>query len=157
MKKSFLILSLFSVLLFGGSCIKGDENCQPKSIASETAAMQALATNQGMTASTHSSGILYQVINPGSGFTPTSTSRIFVKYTGKLADGSIFDAQTDHTLTGWVLGGLIAGWQIGIPLIQKGGTIKLVVPSSMAYGCSSIGNVRSNSILYFEIELVDVQ
>jgi len=157
MKKTFLFLSITCMLLLGGSCIKGDENCQPKSIASETAAMQAFATSQGMTPTTHASGLLYQIINPGSGFTASPTSRIYVKYTGKLEDGSVFDSQSNHALTGWVLGTLIAGWQVGVPLIQKGGTIKLIVPSSMAYGCASAGTIRSNSILYFEIELVDVQ
>jgi FKBP-type peptidyl-prolyl cis-trans isomerase len=157
MKKSILILAVVGLLVGGNSCIKGDENCQPQTVASETGAMQALATSQGMTATTHSSGLLYQVMNPGSGVTPSTSSKIFIKYTAKLANGTIFDSQTNSTLTGWVLGSLIPGWQIGVPLIQKGGTIKLVIPSSLAYGCAAVGNIPSSSILYFEIELVDVQ
>jgi FKBP-type peptidyl-prolyl cis-trans isomerases 1 len=157
MKKSLLIFLCSSLLLVGGSCIKGDENCQPKTIASETGAMQALATNQGMVATTHSSGLLYEIVNPGAGMTAGSTSRIYIRYTAKLPDGTIFETQTNHTLTGWVLSGLIHGWQIAVPLIQEGGRIKIVVPSSMAYGCASVGNIPSNSILYFDIELVDVQ
>jgi len=51
---------------------------------------------------------------------------------------------------------LIAGWQIGLPLIHKGGEIKLIVPSSLAYGCGN-GPLPANSILYFDIHLVDVQ
>ena len=60
------------------------------------------------------------------------------------------------TQTGWTLGSLIPGWQIGLPLIQKGGEIKLIVPSSLAYGCGS-GPLPPNSVLYFDIHLVDVQ
>jgi FKBP-type peptidyl-prolyl cis-trans isomerase FkpA len=157
MKNSFLILALSGLLLLSGSCIKGDENCFPKTIASETAEMQALATSQGMNYSTHSSGILFEVTNPGTGMAASLTSKIFIRYTGKLPDGSVFDSQTDHTLTGWVLGGLIQGWQIAVPLINEGGSIKIVLPSSLAYGCASVGTIRSNSILYFEIQLVDVQ
>ncbi len=157
MKNSFLFLALSGVLLLNGSCIKGDESCFPKTVASETAAMQALATSQGMTFSTHSTGILYEVTNSGTGITPSLSSKIFIRYTGKLADGTVFDSQTDHTLTGWVLGGLIQGWQIAIPLINEGGSIKIVIPSSLAYGCAAVGTIRSSSILYFEIQLVDVQ
>jgi len=72
-----------------------------------------------------------------------------------LLDGTTFDQQTDASKTGWPLGSLIAGWQIGLPLIQKGGKIKLIVPSSLAYGCG--GNLPANSILYFDVHLVDVQ
>jgi FKBP-type peptidyl-prolyl cis-trans isomerase FkpA len=73
-----------------------------------------------------------------------------------LLDGRVFDQQADATKTGWVLGSLIAGWQIGLPLIQKGGEIKLIIPSSLGYGCDN-GALPPNSILYFDIHLVDVQ
>ena len=153
----FLIPVLSILVISGLSCIKGDENCAPKTIASETAQMQAYASAQGMTASTHSSGIVYQVLNSGAGVTASPTSKIFIRYTGKTLNGNVFDSQTDHTRTGWTLGGLIQGFQIGIPLIQEGGSIKMIIPSSLAYGCQSLMNIPSNSILYFEIELVDVQ
>jgi FKBP-type peptidyl-prolyl cis-trans isomerase FkpA len=158
MKKPVLFLFVATVLLTGAGCIKGDENCQPKTVASETAAMQALATSQGMTTyTTHSTGMLYQILTSGTGLTPTGTSKVFVRYTGKLKDGTVFDSQTDETKTGWILGSLIQSWQIGLPLINEGGKIRIVSPSTLAYGCSSIGTIPSSAILYFEIELVDVQ
>jgi FKBP-type peptidyl-prolyl cis-trans isomerase len=119
--------------------------------------MEALATSQGMTYSQHSSGILFEVINPGAGMTADLQSKIFVRYTGKLKDGTLIDQVTDHTQTGWILGGMIAGWQLAVPLIQEGGRIKVVIPSSLAYGCEYRGTIPSHSILYFDIELVDVQ
>jgi FKBP-type peptidyl-prolyl cis-trans isomerase FkpA len=106
---------------------------------------------------THSTGLLVQVINPGTGATPVGTSKIFIKYTGKLKDGTVFDEQQNHTLTGWVLNSLIQAWQIGIPLINEGGHIRIVSPSSLGYACTAVGNIPSSSILYFDIELVDVQ
>lgn len=155
-KNAFVILSSF--LFFGIGCrIDGDDNCVTKTVASEQAKMEALATSQGMTWIQHSSGLLFEVINPGAGMTASSTSKIFVRYTGKLADGTVFDSLTDHTQSGWILGTMIAGWQLGIPLIQEGGRIKLVIPSSLAYGCGYRGTIPSNAILYFDIELVDVQ
>jgi FKBP-type peptidyl-prolyl cis-trans isomerase FkpA len=72
-----------------------------------------------------------------------------------LLDGRVFDQQT-NAIKPAGLGTLIAGWQIGLPLIQKGGEIKLIVPSSLAYGCGN-GPLPANSILYFDIHLVDVQ
>lgn len=118
--------------------------------------MIAYASAEGINTTRHSSGLYYEIISPGNGAVPSANSKVFVTYTGKLLDGRTFDQQTDAAKTGWTLGSLIPGWQIGLPLIQKGGHIKLIVPSSLAYGCSS-GALPPNSVLYFDIQLVDVQ
>ncbi|MCX6316986.1 MAG: FKBP-type peptidyl-prolyl cis-trans isomerase [Bacteroidetes bacterium] len=157
MKKLSLILFI-GVLLTGGiSCIK-DTGCQNKSIDSERAAILDYASANGIIATAHSTGLYYQITNPGSGTTPSINSKVFVTYTGKLLNGTQFDAGTTPvTGGGWALSGLISGWQIGLPLIQKGGSIKLIIPSSMAYGCQGAGTIPANSILFFDITLNDVQ
>lgn len=157
MKKFTLFLSFVIALTGGIGCIK-DTGCQNKSVDSERAAMQSYATTNGITATAHSSGVYYQITNPGSGAVPNSNSRVFVTYTGKLLNGTQFDAGTTPvTGGGWLLSGLISGWQIGLPLIQKGGSIKLIIPSSLAYGCQGAGTIPANSILFFDITLNDVQ
>lgn len=98
----------------------------------------------------------YQIMSPGSGPTPTATSKVYVTYTGKRMDNVIFDQSASPVA--FNLGGLIEGWQIGLSLIKKGGQIRLIVPSAMAYGCT--GNqpvIAPNSVLYFDINLIDVQ
>ena len=155
MKTRFLATLLLGIAISTGSCLK-DDTCQDKTIQTEAGTIQAYATANGINATAHSSGIYYEIITAGSG-APTNASKVFVRYTGKLLDGTIFDQVTDHTLTGWVLGGLIPGWQIGIPLIGEGGHIKLIIPSSLAYGCRGNGPIPGNSILFFEIQLIDVQ
>ena len=155
MKKIFFISLIGSVILSTG-CLKSSE-CKPKSVQSEEGAMTAYATTNGLTTTRHSSGIYYQIINPGSGVTPSINSRIFVTYTGKLLDGTIFDQQSNSSQTGFYLSQVIPGWQISLPLIQKGGQIKFIVPSSLGYGCTAQGPIPANSILYFDVTLVDVQ
>lgn len=139
------------------SCLKSksSQSCTPATVASEEPTILAYAANNGIFATRHTSGLYYEIISQGSGATPSGTSKIFVTYTGKLLDGRVFDSQTDPSKTGWVLNSLIEGWQIGLPLIQKGGEIKLIVPSSLGYGCSNA--LPPNSILYFDVTLVDVQ
>jgi FKBP-type peptidyl-prolyl cis-trans isomerase FkpA len=154
----YLVLPLFLlVVAFSGlNCVKST-SCTPKSVASEAAQIQSYATASGITATAHSSGLYYEITNPGTGATASATSTIFITYTGKFLDGTIFDQQTNYTATGWPLNQLIEGWRVGVPLIKKGGSIKLIVPSAMAYGCTGRGSVPANAILYFEISLVDVQ
>ena len=151
----FLTLSVFVFC----ECNKKDQGgtCTPKTVQSEQADILAYASANSMNVTAHSSGIYYQVVNPGAGAVPNPASRVYVKYTGKLLNGTVFDSQANSAATGWVLSSLIPGWQIGIPLIQKGGHIKLIIPSSLCYGCNGSGPIPANSVLYFDIELTDVQ
>ena len=58
----------------------------------------------------------------------------------------------------FALNRLIVGWQIGVPLIKKGGSIRLIVPSGLAYGSSSPGlGIPKNAVLDFTIDLIDVK
>ncbi len=156
MKKN-VALFCFGIMLLWGACVKSNTGCTPQDPSVEKPAMIAFCASNGITYTEHSSGILYQVVNPGTGTVPTLTSRIFITYTGKRMDGSIFDSQSTPASVGWPLNELIEGWQIGIPLIKKGGTIKMVIPSALAYGCNGKGPIAANSPLYFEVTLVDVQ
>lgn len=155
MKKIVLFLSLVIVLFAGDSCVK-DAVCIDKTVQSEQAEIVSYAAANGINATAHSSGLFYQITNAGSGPSPMSGSKVFIKYTGKLLNGTIFDNQSAAPVS-YGLNGMILGFQIGLPLIQKNGTIKLIIPSSLAYGCKGFGTVPGNSILYFEVELTDVQ
>lgn len=153
----YLFLSvLMGLFLFSGSgCLK-DNSCNPKSVDSERATMASFATANGLTVTEHSSGLQYQIISAGAGATATLSSTVSVRYTGKLMDGTIFDSATGTPVT-FPLSQVIPGWQLAVPLIQEGGLIRILVPSSLAYGCTGVGTIPGDAVLYFEIQLVDVQ
>jgi FKBP-type peptidyl-prolyl cis-trans isomerase FkpA len=155
MKKIFLFFASIVILAGGIGCIK-DTTCKNKSVDSERAQMEAYATANGIAATSHSSGVYYEITNPGNSIKPSLSSTIFVNYVGKRMDGTQFDAGTTPA-GGWVLSGLIQGWHIGLPLIGEGGSIKLIIPSSLAYGCEGVGPIAGNSVLFFDITLTDVQ
>jgi FKBP-type peptidyl-prolyl cis-trans isomerase len=154
--KKFRLLLAVLPFTFVSSCLK-DKSCSTKSADSEIPQIQAFAANNGITTTAHSSGLHYQILNQGSGSSATPNSKIVITYTGKLMNGHVFDEELTPNAEAWTLSGLIQGWIIGIPLIQEGGHIKLIVPSSMAYGCSGYGSIPGNTILFFDINLVDVQ
>lgn len=129
----------------------------PVSPQAEEKQMQDYATASGINATKHPSGMYYQIITQGNGVSPTPNSKVFINYSGKLLNGTEFDKSNDPSQTGWTLGQLIEGWIIGLPLIKEGGKIKLIIPSSLAYGCNGSRTIPANSVLYFDIELVDVQ
>ena len=153
----FIPVVLMMAIVFSG-CTKEKKACSPKSPASEVSQMQAYAAANGINATAHSSGLYYEIIDPGSGPVANSSSKIVITYTGKFMNGDTFDEMlTPNTQQPWNLTGLIEGWIIGIPLIQEGGHIKLLVPSSLAYGCDQYYSIPGNSVLFFDIHLVDVQ
>lgn len=152
--KYFLIVCLF---IISTACIKNDQGCKNVTPESEEPQMQTYVAANNIAATRHNSGIYYQIINPGTGATPTLTSTVYITYTGKLLNGAVFDQLTDPSKSGWELRGLIEGWQIGLPLIKKGGKIKLIIPSSLAYGCNGRGSIPPNAVLYFDIDIIDVQ
>jgi FKBP-type peptidyl-prolyl cis-trans isomerase FkpA len=155
LRSSILSFALILILFACPNCAK-NKSCTPTTPASEYAQMQAYCTANGITPTVHSSGLFYQIINPGAGTSVSANSIIYITYTGKLMDGTVFDSQSSSAATGWALNQLIEGWKVGIPLIQKGGHIQLVVPSSMAYDCTGRGIIPGNSVLFFDITLVNV-
>ncbi len=157
--KTFSLIFIVCTAFFLSGCLKNStpSTCTPTPVASEEPTIISFAANNGINATKHSSGLYYEIDSLGTGAIPTATSIVYVTYTAKLLNGAVVDQQTNAALTGWTLGGLIPGWQIGLELIKKGGSIKLIVPSSLAYGCQPNGPIPANSILYFEVHLVDVQ
>jgi FKBP-type peptidyl-prolyl cis-trans isomerase FkpA len=164
MKNNVWFLSVLVILGFAAitSCQKGPSTgyttCTDLSAGADSAVLLNYAAGNGITPVKDTSGLYYQIISQGSGTAPNINSTIFVTYTGKLMSGAIFDSTTNSAKTGFIVNQLIAGWQIGLPKIQTGGRIKLLIPSHLGYGClGSLPIVASNSPLYFDITLVAVQ
>ena len=115
-------------------------------------------------------GVEVDTLAEGTGPTPTKEDVIFVRYTGKLADGTVFDRSQDVPLP---IGGLlpkgsplplsriIPGFAEGAIRMRKGGKYTLFIPADKGYGAEGQkdqqGNevIPPNSDLTFDVELVD--
>ena len=161
MRKFSLLILACAVLYFSNiSCVKTSVSpgCTGKTVQEDEPAILAYLASNNITGYVKDpSGLYYKIEAQGSGPVPNISSKVYVTYTGKFTDKTVFDSLGDASKSGWVLGTLIKSWQIGLPQIQKGGKILLLVPSALGYGCQSSGSVPSNAILIFEVELVDVQ
>jgi FKBP-type peptidyl-prolyl cis-trans isomerase len=103
------------------------------------------------------SGLRYEILQPGGGTHPRPDQYVKVNYVGRLLDGTVFD-RTEPTLgpLDIRMGTVIPGWNEGVQQIGKGGTIKLYIPPSLAYGDVATGGIPPYSTLIFEIELLDI-
>ncbi|MEJ6980645.1 FKBP-type peptidyl-prolyl cis-trans isomerase [Pedobacter sp. P351] len=153
LRKTLLFLLFVSVAFT--ACKKSDPYDPAKQLQKEEELIKNYLAANNITAQRHSTGVYYVITEPGTGsVTYTTATNVTVTYSLSLLGGQVIPQPTAPVeLT---LGGVIAGWQIGVPLIQKGGKIRLFVPSVYAYGQQSQGSIPANSILDFDIDLLDV-
>ena len=156
MLKTRILLGLFLIVGALSSCKKDSYDAE-KQVGIDDGLIVDFIAKNSIVAVKHSSGLYYQIITPGSGTTSFSSStNVTVNYEGRLLNGNVFDKSTGAV--SFPLGNLIKGWQIGIPLIQKGGRIRLIIPSALAYGNTSPSSaIPANSVLDFTIDLISVQ
>ena len=106
------------------------------------------------------SGLQYKVITMGNGPKPTATSKVTVKYTGKLIDGTVFDS-TDKNggePISFGLNQVIRGWTEGLQLMPTGSKFTFYIPSDLAYGDQGAGGlIPGGATLIFDIELISFE
>lgn len=96
----------------------------------------------------------------GDGEVVAEGATITAHYTGALVvDGTIFQSSHDFGQAAtFGLDQVISGWTIGVPGMKVGGTRRLIIPSTMAYGSRrAAANIPPNSDLVFDIELIAIK
>lgn len=109
---------------------------------------------------TTASGLQYEVINPGAGAQPQSSSdKVTVHYKGTLLDGTEFDSSYKRNEPAtFGLNQVIAGWTEGLQLMKEGAKYRFFVPYKLGYGGNAApgGTIPPFSTLIFEVELIKV-
>lgn len=123
--------------------------------AREIETIQTYLADNNLVADSTASGLHYVIEETGDGSFPTLQSNIKVAYAGSLLDGSVFDTATEDNPLIISLDRTIFGWQEGIQKFQRGGKGKLLIPSSLGYGNARVGDIPPNSILLFDVHLID--
>jgi FKBP-type peptidyl-prolyl cis-trans isomerase FkpA len=105
------------------------------------------------------SGIQYIVVTEGEGEKPNATDTVTVHYKGTFLNGESFDSSYERNKPAvFPLNRVISGWTEGVQLMSVGSKYLFTIPSDLAYGPN--GNpprIPGNSVLQFEIELLEIQ
>lgn len=103
------------------------------------------------------SGLQYEVLQAAEGAKPAATDTVKVHYTGTLTDGTKFDSSVDRgEPIEFPLNRVIPGWTEGVQLMSVGSKFRFTIPSELAYGERDMGTIPPNSVLVFEVELLDI-
>lgn len=155
------IVFLFLVIVAG---LSGCSLDTPKPVtfedqlAKDRAAIDSYLVSKGIPALTDPDdyGVRYKVNVDGTGIKPLGASdSVTVNYTLRLLPSEA-EVEKSSAPVRFLLGDLIAGWQIGLPLIKQGSKANFYVPSGWAYGSTQKNNIPPNSNLIFEVELLKV-
>ncbi|MCJ8166948.1 FKBP-type peptidyl-prolyl cis-trans isomerase [Pontibacter sp. E15-1] len=111
------------------------------------------------------SGVYYVINQPGKGPQANAGDQVSVHYKLSFLDGKEVENSRSNPMGNgdpfqFVLGQgrVIKGWDEAIQKLNKGSQATLLVPSPLAYGEQDRGpDMPANSILRFDVELVDVQ
>jgi FKBP-type peptidyl-prolyl cis-trans isomerase FkpA len=97
-------------------------------------------------------GLVMQTIKPGTGASPTDADLVLIGYKGSLRDGTVFDANERAPME---VANSVAGFSEGLKSMQIGGSYKLCIPSRLGYGAKMMGPIPANSVLFFDVQLID--
>ena len=112
-------------------------------------------------------GLDVTTVTAGTGDSPKLGDVVFVKYVGKLTDGTEFDRSQPLPVPPGLFpegnpllleeGAIIDGFIEGLTQMQKGGSYVLTIPAEQAYGAEPPPGspIPANADLVFEVDVVD--
>jgi cyclophilin family peptidyl-prolyl cis-trans isomerase len=136
----------------------------------------SMINNAKATGTKLASGLIYKVIQPGSGNKPSAGTTVNIDYAGFLEDGTLFDSsirsveetfgkynamkdhQNGYSPIPFQIGtkeGLIPGFIEAIEQMKIGEKAVFVIPPHIGYGAQGAGNViPPNATIIFELEML---
>lgn len=103
-------------------------------------------------------GAMIKLSKPGKGKNPKADSTVKVHYTGTLIDGTKFDSSRDRKEAFRTrLTDVISCWTKAIQHMKPGARAQVVCPAQTAYGNRPVGQIPANSVLLFDVELLEIE
>ncbi|WP_170234254.1 FKBP-type peptidyl-prolyl cis-trans isomerase [Segetibacter aerophilus] len=103
-------------------------------------------------------GVYYQIIEPGNGKSISLTDSVTARYQLRLLGSRDVISGSETESYTFLLGTLIKGWQLAVPLVKTGGKLQIVIPSGLAYSIRTrAAKIPPNSVLMFDIQVLDTK
>lgn len=171
----FVLMTALSVGLFA-SCISDDETTEVvfeedlRKIA-DYVDNSSIVPVKEVTVGESGVTMLFTEVNDG-GIPAAEGDSLMVDYTGYLLDGTVFDTSIEEVARDNNLHNpnrdyapypvrlgytsVIVGWHIALSQMKEGEKATVLIPSIYGYGAYGSGSIRPNTVLAFDLELVEV-
>ncbi|MDP5170216.1 MAG: FKBP-type peptidyl-prolyl cis-trans isomerase [Bacteroidia bacterium] len=103
-------------------------------------------------------GVQYQVLEEGIGASPRADNVVKVRIDGRLLDGTLFASSAnneDNTIEVDIALAL-PGLQLALTSMKPGDKWRVWIPSQLGYGSESRPPISPNSLLVYDIELLEI-
>lgn len=154
------------------------EKFSQEQLGKDTVTIDRFLTEKAIEAEKLPSGIRYVIHEKGTGPSAIAGQKVMVNYDGYLLDGRHFDTNVEslaqknnlYDSTGAQFGryqpfevtidstSVIKGWHQALKQMSKGSKATFYIPSPLAYGQQQRSDlIRENTILVFDLEVVDIK
>jgi len=101
------------------------------------------------------SGLYYYFENEGQGQKIKYTDSVTVQFKGTLLDSTIFEIEKAPVT--FAVNEVIIAWKEVLLMSERNAKIKIIVPPQLGYGNHKLDKIPQNSILLYEIEIIDIK
>jgi FKBP-type peptidyl-prolyl cis-trans isomerase FkpA len=150
MRKKLTIYSfaLLGILVLLNSCKKEYESIE----SIDEAKIQAYIKQNNLTMIKDPSGFYYQVVTQGTGDQLQNKDSVFYDFNIKALSGELYQPTLANSNAGTYLGYITpTPYRLALTNLKRGGSVKVIFPSYLAFGKNGNGNIPSNEVLISEI------
>lgn len=128
-------------------------------LLNDIALIQDYISENNIQAFAFENGLHIAVETQGSGNNAAFGNSVVCQYRGYLLDGTEFDSSEGRGALDFVIGrgDVIQGWDLAFREMNKGTRATIFIPSGLGYGNRRQTNIPPNSVLIFDVTLLDIR
>jgi len=153
---SLYTIALLGVLTFFSSCKQEYEDI--KDI--DDRKIQQYLLPSSLTHTKDPSGFYYQVLDPGTGAPLLNKDSVLFTFDYKSLGGTVYYSTTEYSNEGNYLGYISRdknsmyptdAFRIALSAIKRGGKVRVILPSYLAFGKNGLNNIPSNEVIVADV------
>jgi FKBP-type peptidyl-prolyl cis-trans isomerase FkpA len=146
-------IGLFILLFSIASCTTYSE----RDLASFDNQIKEYLDSTGLEMERTEDGLYYTIVEEGEGEEFIGyKDQVTFYYKGSFLTGNSFQVISKNDPLSFKVSQLIIGWQDALMMLKKGGSIHIIIPPQLGYADQSSSIIPANTILEYELTVLDV-